>query len=158
MGKKKQVFQPFSEEKQKEYEREARLQYGPENVNESIKRWNSYGKARQQAIMEEGGEIYTDLANLMVAGVPAHSEEVQAALSRWHDHLRYFYEPTLEILRGLGDLYNTSPDFTAFFQKIHIDLPAYLQEGITHYVDDLEYTEIERMLAEDQERANRLSR
>ncbi len=30
-------------------------------------------------------------------------KKVQAILARWHEHIRYFYEPTLEILRGLGE-------------------------------------------------------
>jgi len=58
----------------------------------------------------------------------------------------------LEILRGLGELYNTSDEFRAFFQKIRPDLPAYLQEKIALYVDDLETAELERMLAEDDEK------
>jgi hypothetical protein len=145
MGKKK-GFKPFSEKKQKEYERQARLQYGPELVNESVRRWESYGKAGQQAIMEEGGEIYRDLVKAMKAGHTAGSDEVNDILSRWHNHIRHFYEPTLDILRGLGTLYNTDPEFIAFFQNIHKDLPAYLQATITQYVDDLETREIERML------------
>lgn len=149
---KKRLFQGFSAEKQKEYEREARLQYGPENVNESIKRWNSYSPAQQEAVRMEGGEIYLDLAKAMTAGKPATSAEVQDILVRWHNHMRYFYEPTLAILRGLGETYNTHPDFIAFFQQIHPDLPAYLQEGIRQYVDDLEYAEIEQMLADDETR------
>lgn len=148
---KKRLFQGFSEEKQKQYEREARLQYGPEKVNESIKRWNSYSKAQQETIKEEGGQNYLDLAKAMKAGKTAESEEVHTILRRWHNNLRYFYEPTLEILRGLGQLYNTDPEFMAFFQQIDPDLPAYLQETITQYVDDLETEEIAHLLAEDDE-------
>jgi hypothetical protein len=66
---------------------------------------------------------------------------------------RHFYEPTLDVLRGLGEHYNAHPEFNANFSKLHTDLPAYLQEAITQYVDDLEYAEIERMLAEDEEAA-----
>lgn len=146
----KQLFQGFSDEQQKQYEREARLQYGPENVNESIRRWNSYSEARKREIQAEGGEIYLALARAMQAGVPAGSAEVNDLLARWHNHLRCFYEPTLDILRGLGELYNTNPDFMATFQQFHPDLPAYLQETITRYVDDLETAEIERMLEEDE--------
>ena len=151
----KQLFEGFSEEKQKHYEREARLQWGPDRVNESIRRWNSYSKEQQQAIQAGGGQIYTEIAESLEAGKPAQSAEVQALLARWHDHIRYFYEPTLEILRGLAEGYRTHPDFIAFFQQIHPGLPDYLAEGIAQYVDDLETAEIERMLAEDA--ANRIS-
>lgn len=152
---KKQLFRAFTDEEQKQYEREARLQYGPDTVNESIKRWNSYAKAQQEAILEEAGEVYNDIVESIQAGKSPLSEEVQVILRRWHANLYHFYEPNLEILRGLGEVYNTHPDFIANFQKLHADLPAFLQEAITQYVDDLETAEIERMLAEDDElRAN----
>lgn len=146
---KKRLFEAFSEEKQKEYERKARLQFGPDSVNESIKRWNSYSQAERDAIQEEGGRVYLEMVEALEAGRDTHSSEVQSLVHRWQDHLRYFYEPTPDILRGLGEAYKTHPDFIAFFQKLHDDLPEYLSAAITHYVDDLEYAEIERLLANE---------
>lgn len=154
MSDDKKGFERHSDDQQKQYEREARLQYNPNMVNESIKLWNSYSKDEQDAIMEEGSQIYIDLADMMTASKGAKDSEVQAILDRWQSHLRYFYEPSLDILRGLGQLYNSSPDFMANFQKIHADLPAYLETVIDHYVDELETAEIERMLAEDEENMN----
>lgn len=57
-----------------------------------MKRWNDYGKQHRQAD------------------------------HRWHQHIRYFYAPTTDILRGLADL----------------------------YVDALETAELERLIAEDE--------
>ncbi len=160
MAKKKRVLKRHSDEQQKQYEREARLQYGPAEVNETIGRWNSYGKARQEEIMAEGDRIYADLADAMQAGKSAGDREVTDILDRWQQHLRHFYEPSLDRLRGLGQLYNSSPDFIANFQNIHHDLPAYLEQVIEAYVDELETAELERMLAEDeamQQRRDNLS-
>lgn len=149
---KKQLFQAFSAEKQKEYEREARLQYRPDLVNQSIKLWNSYTQAQKEAIGNEGNQVYSDIVKAIEAGKAPQSEDVQAILVRWHQHLRYFYEPTFDILRGLGEGYTSHPDFIANFAKIHPDLAEYMRTGINQYVDDLEYAEIERMLAEDEAR------
>jgi DNA-binding transcriptional MerR regulator len=146
----KGLFKGFSEEQQKEYEREARLRWGPTNVNESVKRWKSYTKAQQDAVMAEAGQIYADWVKAMEADLPADSDEVRRIVERWHNNLRNFYEPTLDLLRGLGELYNTDPAFMATFHKFHPDLPPYLQATITQYVDDLETAEITRMLAEDE--------
>ena len=146
---KRQLFEAFSDEKQKEYEGEARLTYGPDKVNESVKRWGSYTQAQKEAVGAEGNQVYNDLVDAIEAGKSPTSEDVQAILQRWHDHLRYFYEPTLDILRGLGVLYNSHPGFITNFAKIHPQLAEYMREGINQYVDDLEYAEIERMLAED---------
>ncbi len=151
---KKRLFEPFSEEKQKDYERRARLQYDPVVVDQSYKRWNSYTKAEKDKVLAEGGQVYADLVAAIESGLSPQSPEVQTILERWHKHLQYFYEPTLEILRGLGELYNSEPEFIANFKKLHPDLPEYLQEAITQYVDDLEYVEIERLLEEDEQAAS----
>jgi hypothetical protein len=151
MGKKKdKAFKPFSKKKQEQYERVARLQYGAEPVNQSIKLWNSYGKAKQEAIMEEGGKNYRAIVKAMEAGANPQDAEVQKHLKHWHEHMHYFYEPTLEILRGLGEAYFADPEFNAFFTKIHSDLPEFLSQGIAYYVDDLESAEIALLLAEDE--------
>lgn len=147
---KRALFEAFSDEKQKHYERVARLQWGPEIVNESARRWNGYTQAQKDAILAEGGQVYTDLAAALEAGKSAHSAEVQAILGRWHNHLRSFYEPTTDILRGLGEMYQSHPDFAATFMRLHPDLPDYLAEAITQYVDDLEDAELRRLIAEDE--------
>lgn len=149
----KQLFAAFSDEQQKQYEREARLQYGPDIVNESRRRWNSYTKAQRQAIMDEGSRIYSAIVAALEAGLPPSDDTVQAALVRWHNHIRYFYEPTLEILRGLGDLYNDSPDFAASFAAMHPELAAYMRAAIVQYVDELETAAVEALLEEDSRRA-----
>ena len=159
--KKKRGFRRHSDDQQKQYEREARLQYGPTEVNETIGRWNSYSKEKQEAIKAEGDQVYLDLADAMEARLEATDEKVRAILERWQAHLRHFYEPSLDRLRGLGQLYNSSPDFIANFQRIHPDLPAFLERVIEDYVDELETEELQRMLAEDEDltqRRGRLSR
>jgi DNA-binding transcriptional MerR regulator len=146
----KSLFKGFSEEQQKDYERQARLQYGADTVSTTIRRWNGYTPAQREAIMEESGQIYVDLAAVMTAGKSPLDEDVQAILTRWQDNLRHFYEPTIDIMRGLGYTYGTDPEFMATFQQVHPDLPAFLQAAVTQYVDDLEYAEIARMLEEDE--------
>ncbi len=151
MSEKKRGLKRHSADEQKQYEREARLQYGPGTVNESIERWNSYSDAEQEAIIAEGNQIYVDLAEAMEAGKEVGDRQIVDTLDRWQNHLRRFYEPNLDMLRGLGQMYNSDPRFIANFQEIHSDLPAYLERVIDHYVDVLETAELERMLAEDEE-------
>ncbi len=148
---KKRGLKRHSAEEQKHYQREARLQYGPGTVNESIERWNRYSESEQEAIIAEGNQIYVALAAALEAGKPAGDRQVVELLERWQAHLRRFYEPSLDMLRGLGQMYNSDARFIANFQNIHSDLPAYLEQVIDHYVDELETAELERMLAEDAE-------
>ena len=85
----------------------------------------------------------------MLAGVEPTSDEAQAIVARWHVHLRYFYEPTPEVLRGLGQLYNQHPDFIATFQQFHADLPGYLEQAITCYCDQQDAALLAAWLADD---------
>jgi MerR family transcriptional regulator, thiopeptide resistance regulator len=142
--KAQEAFEGFSDEKQKEYEQEAMKRYGEETVKASMRRWNGYTEEQKAQIMSDGGAIYAALVEQMAQGPT--SPEAQAILVRWHQHLRYFYEPSLEILRGLGNAYNEDPEFNAFFTAIHTDLPPFLQVAITYYVDMLETEWLEREL------------
>ena len=158
------AHQPFNKTydkaQQKQHEREVRLEHDPDLVNQSVQNWNSYSDAEKEKVMDEGNQIYRDFVKAIEANKAHNSQEVTEILERWHQHLRYFYEPNLELLRGLGMTYNSNPDFIANFQKMHEALPAFLEQAIDHYVDELETAELERMLADDeamQQRQSRLS-
>lgn len=149
---KRQIFKAISPDEEQELTREARLQYGPDLVNQSVQRWGSYTQARKDAILEEGNQLYTEISAALEAGKAADSPEVQSLIERWHNHLRYFYEPPMEVLRGLGGLYNDDPRFRANFDQFHPELAGYMRGAINQYVDDLETAEIMRLIAEDDER------
>ncbi len=140
---KKKIFNGFSAEKQKQYEEEAVNLWG-EAVRESHKLWNSYTDQEKEAIVQEGGDIYNEIAANMAKGPT--SPEIQALLARWHQHLRNFYEPSIEVLGGLGNMYHDHPDFNDTFTAIHPDLPAFLKQAIAAYVDELETRWLEQEL------------
>jgi DNA-binding transcriptional MerR regulator len=132
-----ELFDGFSEEQQQAYAKEAEQRWGDEVV-QSNKLWNSYPAEKKARIIAEGKAIYQDLKALMVAGKGPDSREVQAIIGRWHAHLRYFYEPSVERLRGLSELYINDPAFAANFRKIHPELPEFLQRAIPYYCDHLD--------------------
>jgi DNA-binding transcriptional MerR regulator len=133
---KKKLFAGFSAEEEERYHQEAREQYGADEVDASYKRWNHYTPQEKEQILAEGQAIYADLIALMDQG--PDSPAVQQVIARWHQHLRYFYEPTVERLRGLGELYVDHPDFARNFRDMHPDLPEFMRAAITHYCDQLE--------------------
>ncbi len=133
----KQLFEGFSEEKQKEYEEEARQRWGDTDAyRESQRRWKSYTDDDKRKIGEEGEAAYRAILAAMPYG-PA-SPQAQEGIARWHQHLRYFYEPTQEILLGLAEMYNDHPDFAATFQRIHPELAAFMRDAIRVYCEGRE--------------------
>jgi hypothetical protein len=51
--------------------------------------------------------------------------------------LQDFYEPTTEILRGLGQMYVDAPRFAAVYRKVHSNLPGFFNQAIQYYCDHL---------------------
>jgi DNA-binding transcriptional MerR regulator len=131
-----EIFEPFSEEKQKEYEEEIRQRYGDKELKVSQQRWGSYSKEKQQQIIDEGHQNYVDIANNMDKGFD--NPEVQVSVKHWHEHMHYFYDPTIEVLRGLADMYVNDPAFRKTFDKIHPDLAEFICKAVNHYCDQLE--------------------
>ena len=129
------LFEVFSEDQQKEYEKEAAERW-PVTYKESARRWKSYTDADKKRIGEEGEAVYRDLVAAL--DQDPGSESVQKIVARWHQHLRYFYEPDGELLRGLGHMYVDDPRFAATFAKIHPDLAQFHQRAIDIYCDRLE--------------------
>ena len=132
---KNEIFGGFSEKQQEEYAQQARERWDPEMVNHSMKLWKSYSPEKKQQVLDEGNAIYTDILALMEQGKIPADPNVQACLVRWHQHMRYFYEPTWAILRGLGQGYAQSPGFRTTFEKMHPDLPDYLHKAIQIYTE-----------------------
>jgi DNA-binding transcriptional MerR regulator len=126
-----EMFAGFDEETERRYEEEASRLWGEKRVKESRRRWDSYSKEKQATILAEGGAVYQDLVTHL--GEDPGSEPVQQAIARWHQNLRYFYEPTPEILRGLGQAYSQHPQFRATFTRMHPDLPELLTAAIEYY-------------------------
>jgi DNA-binding transcriptional MerR regulator len=129
------IFEGFSEEQQEEYARQAGQRWDPKLVDQSMQLWKSYSPEKKQQVLDEGKAIYVDILGHMQAGKAPESPEVQDCLVRWHQHMRYFYEPSWAILRGLGQGYAAFPDFRATFEKMHSDLPDFLNEAIRVYTE-----------------------
>lgn len=143
MSKKNKISDSFDQEQEQQYQQEAVERWG-DKAAQSTQLWNSYSEAQKDAIKEEGNAIYQEIVDNMHKG--ADSPEVRALLLRWHEHLRHFYEPSIELLGGLGDMYNDDPEFNANFARLHPDLPGFLKEAIAIYVDELETKWLEREL------------
>jgi MerR family transcriptional regulator, thiopeptide resistance regulator len=130
-----ELFSGFTPEQEQAYEAEARRRWGDEQVTESSRRWNAYSAEERRRILNEGGGIYREL-EARLSRDPA-SPEVQALIARWHEHLRYFYEPTPEILRGLGRTYAGDPAFAEFFAGFDPGLPDFMHRAIDIYCSRL---------------------
>jgi MerR family transcriptional regulator, thiopeptide resistance regulator len=123
-----QVFGDFDPEK---YEAEAEQRWGgTEAFKESARRTKSYRKEDWEKIKAEAGEIYGELARLVAAGASPTSAEAMDVAERHRAHItRWFYTCSLEIHRGLGQLYVDDPRFLASVDKFGSGVAAFARDA-----------------------------
>lgn len=139
---KKEMFQAFDmseiEKHQQQYAEETKQKYGhTEAYKESEKKTAAYSKDDWASIQARGNKIYQNIAELMDKN-PA-DPQVQSAIGEWRQHLTdSFYNCTLEIFRGLGDLYVQDERFTANIDKVKPGLAKFMREAMHLYCDSCE--------------------
>ncbi len=126
------------EKHQAKYAAETRQKYGDTDAyKESMQKAAKYTKDDWSRIMSKSNEIYQRIADSMEKG--PSDPEVQEAVAQWRQHITdNFYNCTLEIFRGLGDLYVDDDRFTANIDKVKPGLAKFLREAMHIYCDNLQ--------------------
>ncbi|KGX85115.1 MerR family transcriptional regulator [Pontibacillus litoralis] len=123
------------EQYQQKYAEEVRRKYPKEVVETSERRTSSYDKEDWKNIEGDMGAIYSAIANRMTHGV--HDEQVQHQVEHWrHFITEHFYDCTLEIFRGLADLYVTDERFTKNINQYKEGLAPFLSKAIIVYCEN----------------------
>ena len=125
-------------EKHKEkYAEETKEKYGDSDAyKESSRRTSKYGKDDWSRIMSKWDEINKKIAANMDKG-PA-DPIVQEGVAEYRQHITdSFYNCTLEIFRGLGDLYVQDERFAKNLDKYKEGYSKFLREAIHYYCDNI---------------------
>lgn len=118
------------------YEAEAAARWG-EPAKESARRTKQYGPSEWEAIKREAAAITDRLRDLLHAGVAASDPRTLAVIADHRAHItRWFYPCTLEIQRGLGEMYVADERFTATIDKAAPGLASYWREAIRAVADE----------------------
>lgn len=120
-----------------QYEAQAIERWG-ERAENSIMLWKSYTGDQHDIVLQAMDENYKAIAILMREGAAMDSPEVQERIRLWHEQLYYFYEPSIEIIESLGDMYKNDPEFRKYYEKIDPNLPDFFGDSIAYYADMLE--------------------
>ncbi len=132
--KEEELYGAFSEDEMNQYKAEAKARWGNTDAwkqsQERTKNWTKEDYARIQA---EGESLMREIAANMGKG--ATSGDVQKLIGKHYRALRTFYEPNLEMYRGLADMYVADPRFAAYFQKFDKDLPEFMQSAMYVYCE-----------------------
>lgn len=112
------------------YESEARERWGSEAVDKSNEKLKEMGTKTAE---EKFDEIFTDLAE--IRHLDPSSEEAQESIQKWYDFLNTMGEYSLEMFKGLGDMYVEDERFTKNINKYGDGLAEFMQRAMTAYYE-----------------------
>lgn len=136
---KDKMFKAFDmgeiEQHQKKYAEETKQKYGHTDAyRESMEKTLKYTKNDWSNIMQRASEIYNEIALLMDRS--PDDEDVQRAVGKWRQHITdNFYYCTIDIFRGLGELYVADERFKENIDKIKAGLAEFLSAAIKIYCE-----------------------
>lgn len=139
---KNEMFSAFDmseiENHKDKYAQEVKEKYGNSQAyKESEKKISKNTKEDWARIMEEYEKIYKKIADNMFKGTT--DPVIQEAVGEWRQHITdNYYNCTLEIFRGLGDMYVADERFTKNIDKYGEGLAVFLKQAMHAYCDNLQ--------------------
>lgn len=138
-----ELYGNFSKEEMDKYAKEAKERWGhTEAFKQSQERVQKMGKAGLAKVIEEAGALTKEIAAAMAKGADPKSEDVQKLIARHYDGLRHFYEPNLNMYRGMAKMYVDDPRFKTNYENVAVGLAEYMRDGMLHYADTQEKNKI----------------
>jgi len=130
------LFGNISKEDLEKYAKEAEEKWGhTEAYKQSQERVKKLGMFGMIKVAREQAAITKDIGNAMKAGEKPESEKVQKIIARHYESLRTFYEPNLELYRGLANMYISDPRFAENYNKIAPGLAEYMSKAMLYFVE-----------------------
>lgn len=119
-----------------QYAEEAKQRWGnTEAYKQSQERVKKMGKEGLEKVLQEAGKLTEGIAVCMQSGEEPTGEMAQKLIARHYDGLRAFYEPTLEIYRGLAEMYVADERFKANYEKVAKGLAEFMRDAMLFFVD-----------------------
>ncbi len=130
------IYGAFSTEEIEAYKKEAEERWGhTEAYKVSAARAAKLTKEDWKRMHEEADALMRRLTDLLVAGKTPDSPEVQAEIAKHHAGIEVFYPCSMEMYRGLGDMYLADERYSDQYRVFHKDLPEFIVKGMHAFCD-----------------------
>mgnify|MGYP000616217074 CR=1 FL=1 len=123
---------------QEQYSEELKERFDARTIEESNRRTAHYSKERWAQIIQEGADLASRVGDQMNRGAEATDEKVQEEVAKYHSYIdNNFYSCSIEVFRGLGEMYVSDLRFSAYYEKIAEGLAVFFSHAIGIYCDRL---------------------
>lgn len=123
--------------KQEEYAVEAEQRWGDtEAWKQSQARTSQYSKEQWVTIKKEMDDLNGRIGAAFEAGEPGDGEQAMDLAEEHRQQItRWFYDCSLEIHRGIGDMYASDPRFSATYDEVSPGLAPWLRDAVSANAD-----------------------
>jgi DNA-binding transcriptional MerR regulator len=130
---KENYFKGFKEE---DYAEETKSRWGSDpTYQESQRNWDSYNPEKREAIKAKGGQLAARIINL-AADPSVDDPEVMEAVGEYHQYFNiYFYDTTIERLRGLAGMWASDERFGETYNLFHPQGAELISKAVMAYCD-----------------------
>lgn len=136
------LYGNFSKEEMENYTKEAKERWGnTEAYKQSQVRVAKMGKEGLNVALQKSSVITLAIVDCMKEGVVVQDTRVQKLIAEHYNWLSNFYEPTLEIYKGLAEMYVADPRFKKTYEDIAVGLAQYMQDAMLVFVATMKSTE-----------------
>ena len=130
------LYGSLSDGEIQQYKNEAKQRWGGTDAyKQSQERYAKLSKAEIEKLKAETESVNQSLADAVARGLAPESEEFQSLVEKHFQGINFFYDCSMEIYRGLADMYVQDDRFAAYYRKYHADLPEKLVQGMRFYAD-----------------------
>ncbi len=135
--KDEEIYEGFSKEELDSWNKEAKERWGnTDQYKQSVGKYESLTKEQRLKMKKDGDELMDEIVANMPKG--PKSSEVQALVQKHYNALKFFYEPNLEMYKGLADMYvgyQGDIRFRAYFEKYDKKLPEFMRDAMYEFCE-----------------------
>ena len=129
-----ELYEGFAKDEVESIKREAEERWGAtEAYAESRRRTTRMSGEDWARVKAEGAAVDEEAARAMREGAEPGSPRVRAVMARKLEHLRSFYEPSMEMFGGLGRLYEEDERFRRHYEDIAPGLASFMRKAMESF-------------------------
>ncbi|MFZ2681695.1 MAG: MerR family transcriptional regulator [Patescibacteria group bacterium] len=130
------LYTSFSKTEEQAYAAEAKSRWGHTDAfKQSEERVKKMGRAGLRKVLAAAGALTVKIATAMQSGLDPASAEVQELIAEHYAGLRAFYEPNLEIYRGLANAYINDARFKANYENVAPGLAQFMHTAMLTFCE-----------------------
>lgn len=138
-------YQAFNTDNIDQYKDEVKARWGHTDAyRQSQERYKKWSKQELETIKQEGITITNQLAEVM--DKPFDDSQVQKLIAQHHHHINRFYDCSIEMYRGLGEMYFADPRFAKYYEDIKPGLAKFMNVAIDFYCTSLVSNEHQQLM------------